>query len=220
MTTANATTPRDPRTDHLLTPQNSALLIVDFQPVQVSSILSMDRHLLVDNAVRVARTAVAYGLPVVVSTINVATGINKPMIPELSSVLPDVAQIDRTMINAWEDDAFRQAVEATGRRKLLIAALWTEVCLVFPALDALAEGYEVFPVVDAIGGTSLEAHVAGLQRVVQAGGQLTTWVQLICELQRDWARSETVPAFRDILFDSSVPFVKQEHELQEALASI
>src|SRR6185436_19302028 len=119
MTTAAAITPRDPRTDHLLTPHNSALLIVDFQPVQVSSILSMDRHLLVDNAVRVARTAVAYGLPVVVSTINVATGINKPMIPELSSVLPDVAQIDRSMINAWEDDAFRQAVEATGRRKLL-----------------------------------------------------------------------------------------------------
>ena len=115
---------------------------------------------------------------------------------------------------------FREAVEATGRRKLLIATLWTEVCLVFPALDELAERYEVFPIVDAIGGTSLEAHVAGLQRVVQAGGQPTGWVQLICELQRDWARGETVPAFRDILFDSSVPFVKQERESQEVSASV
>ena len=92
-----------------------------------------------------------------------------------------------------------QAVRATGRRKLIFCALWTEVCMAFTALDALREGYEVYPVVDAIGGTSVEAHSAGLERVVQAGAQPISWVSLACELQRDWARLETVPAIVEIV---------------------
>jgi nicotinamidase-related amidase len=95
---------------------------------------------------------------------------------------------------------FNRAVKATGRKKLIMAALWTEVCLVHPALDAIHEGFEVYPVVDCVGDTSLEAHQAGLQRLVQAGGKPTSWVQLICELQRDWSRKKTVPGFSDILF--------------------
>src|SRR5438067_2057835 len=120
---------RDPATDHLLTPQNAALVIVDFQPVQVSSIQSMEKRALVANITAVARTAKLYGLPTVLSTVNVATGRNQPIIHQLADVFPDIAPIDRTSINAWEDADFVAAVRATGRRKLIFAALWTEVCL-------------------------------------------------------------------------------------------
>jgi nicotinamidase-related amidase len=193
-------TPRDPQTDPMLTPQNAALVIIDFQPVQVTSIASMERRELVANITAVARTAKLFGLPIVVSTVNVGTGRNQPTIHQLTEVLGPVEAIDRTSINAWEDADFVAAVKATGRKKLVMAALWTEVCLVFPALDALRAGYEVYPVVDAVAGTSKAAHEAGLQRILQAGGQPTTWVQLVCELQRDWNRVDTVPGFADIVF--------------------
>jgi len=166
--------------------------------------------LLIDNIVRVAKTGKAYGLPIVVSTVNVKTGINQPMIRELQEVLSTIEQIDRTTINAWEDIEFASAVRATGRRNLVMTALWTEVCLTFPALDALAEGYDVYPIIDAVGGTSVEAHRAGLERIFQAGGRPTSWTQFICELQRDWARKETVRPFTEILFDPQVPFVARE----------
>lgn len=191
---------RDPKQDHLLTPQNAALVIIDFQPVQVSSIASMDRRTLVSNIVAVARTARLYGLPVVLSTVNVSTGKNEPTIHQLREVLGNIVAIDRTSINAWEDVDFVAAVKATGRKKLIMAALWTEVCLVFPALDAMREGFDVYPVVDAVGGTSPEAHRAGLERAMQAGAKPLSWVQLICELQRDWLREATVPEFAKILF--------------------
>lgn len=191
---------RDPHTDHLLTPHNAALVIIDYQPVQVSSIQSMPKRTLVANITAVAKTARLYGLPTVLSTVNVATGRNQPIIHQLAEIFPDIAPIDRTSINAWEDTDFVSAVRATCRTKLIMTALWTEVCLVHPALDALRDGFEVYPVVDAIGGTSKEAHDAGLQRMVQAGAQPTSWVQLICELQRDWNRADTVPGFAEILF--------------------
>lgn len=191
---------RDPIADHLLTPQNAAVLIIDYQPVQVSSIASRDKRQLVANITALARIAKLYGLPVVLATVNVATGRNQPTIHQITEVLGDVPIIDRTSINAWEDQDFVAAVKATGRKKLIMAALWTEVCLVHPALDALADGFEVYSVVDACGGTSLEAHNAGLERLAQAGARPTSWVQLICELQRDWNREATVPGFADILF--------------------
>ena len=135
------TTPRDPIADHMLTAQNAALLIIDFQPVQVGSIASMNKRLLVANVVAVARTAKLYGVPTVLTTVNVSTGLNQPMLSVITDVLSDVPIVDRTSINAWEDDDFRAAVKATGRKKLIMVALWTEVCLVFPALDALQEGF-------------------------------------------------------------------------------
>jgi nicotinamidase-related amidase len=137
----------------------------------------------------------------VLSTVGVANG-SKPTIPELKAVLTESSEIDRTSINAWEDVEFRQAVEATGCKKLLMTALWTEVCLAFPSLDALRAGYEIYPVVDAVAGTSPEAHRAGLERVVQAGGQPVSWVSLACELQRDWARQDTVSEIVDIVLTS------------------
>jgi nicotinamidase-related amidase len=190
---------RDAKTDRLLTPQNAALVIIDYQPVQVSSIQSMSKRTLVANISAVARTAKLFALPTVIATVNVATGRNQPTIHQISEVFPDVVPIDRTSINAWEDADFVAAIRNTGRKKLIMTALWTEVCL-HPALDALQEGFEIYPVVDAVGGTSREAHDAGLRRLVQAGAQPTSWVQLICELQRDWNRSATVPGFSEILF--------------------
>ncbi|MCA0338547.1 MULTISPECIES: hydrolase [unclassified Shinella] len=190
---------RNPAEDHLLTPQNSTLVVIDYQPVQVNSIASMDRPLMVRNIVATAKAGVAYKLPIVHTTVNVKTGLNKPPISQLQAVLADFPTYDRTTINSWEDIEFRQAVEATGRKKLIMTALWTEACLAFPALDALKEGYEVYVVVDAVGGTSVTAHDAALRRIEQAGGKLISVVQLLCELQRDWKRTETVPAFLDIM---------------------
>jgi nicotinamidase-related amidase len=183
---------RDPIGDHLLTPQNSALLVVDYQPSQFAGVQSIDRDLLLENIVSTVKTAKAFGVPIVHSTINVATGRGQPTVPELAELLEDNPPIDRTTTNAWEDGDFVAAVRATGRRKLIACALWTEICMTFPALDAMREGYAVYPVVDAIGGTSEEAHRAGLERVVQAGGRPISWVALAVELQRDWAREETV----------------------------
>jgi nicotinamidase-related amidase len=149
--------------------------------------------------VSVVRIAKAFGLPIVLSTVNVAANGLPATIPELKEILSDLVEIDRTQINSWEDVDFRRAVRATGRKKLVITALWTEMCLVFPTLDALREGYEVFPVVDAVGGTSPEAHRAGLERVVRAGAQPIGWVSLAGELQRDWARTDTAPLLVDIV---------------------
>ena len=192
---------RDPVTDHLLTPQNAAFIVIDYQPVQVNSIASMERQRLVSNILRASKAAVIYGLPIVHSTVNVQTGINKPPIAPLRKVLDKVPTYDRTSINAWEDVEFRKAVQATGRKKLIMAALWTEACLAFPALDALREGYDVYVVADAVGGTSATAHEMALRRVEQAGGKMISVTQLFCELQRDWRRKETVPGFMTLFFD-------------------
>jgi nicotinamidase-related amidase len=189
---------RDPLADHLITPQNSALVLIDYQPEQIATVRSMDHDLLIKNAVSTVRAAKAFDVPIVHSTVNVASGQVKPTIDELATLLEDDPPLDRTTVNSWEDTEFAEAVRATGRQKLIFAALWTEVCMAFAALDALREGFEVYPVVDAIGGTSPEAHRAGLERVVQAGGQPISWVSFACELQRDWARVETVPAIVEI----------------------
>ena len=198
---------RDPKADHLLTPENSAFIIIDYQPIQVASIRSMDHRELIFNIVATAKAALNYKLPIVHSTVNVQTGRNRPPIPEIQDVLGHLPTYDRTSINSWEDVAFKRAVVATERRKLIMAALWTEACLAFPALDALKEGYEVYAVADAVGGTSSAAHEAALRRIEQAGGKLISKTQLYCELQRDWAREATVPGFMHVFenWDGSNP---------------
>jgi len=190
---------RDPLADHLITPENAALVVIDYQPSQFATVRSMDPDLLLENIVSTVKAVRAFGLPIVHSTVNVASGQQQPTVPELAELLEDSPPLDRTTVNSWEDTEFVQAVHATGRRKLIFCALWTEVCMAFTALDALREGYEVYPVVDAIGGTSVEAHRAGLDRVMQGGAQPISWVSLACELQRDWARLQTVPAVVEIV---------------------
>lgn len=198
---------RDPVKDHLLTPQNAAFIIIDYQPIQVSSIRSMDQKELVFNIVQTAKAAVNYDLPIIHSTVNIATGKNKPPIQALQDVLGAYPTYDRTSINSWEDREFRKAVDETGRKKLIMTALWTEACLAFPALDALKEGFDVHVVADAVGGTSLAAHEAALRRMEQAGAKLISKTQLYCELQRDWNRDKTVPGFMEVFrnFDGSNP---------------
>jgi nicotinamidase-related amidase len=199
---------REQVNDHLLAPKNAAMVFIDYQPAQISAVSSMDLQLLVDNVVRVAKIGKAFDLPIVLSTVNVKGG-QKPTVPPLREVLSREKELDRTTINAWEDKEFLEAVEATGRKKLIMCALWTEACLIFPSLDALRDGYDVYPVVDAVGGTSIEAHQYALQRIAQAGGKFESWAQLICELQRDWGRADTIQPVRQIAFgDPSSPILK------------
>ncbi|MFC6171642.1 hydrolase [Loigolactobacillus jiayinensis] len=192
---------RDPLKDDLLTPENAAFLLIDYQPIQVNSINSMNRSQMVKNVSYAIRLMQAFKIPIILSTVNVKTHKNPDTIPQLKTLMPDVPSYDRTTINAWEDEEFYAAVKKTGRKKLIIAALWTEACLTFPAMDALREGFDVYPVVDAVGGTTKTAHDAALRRVENAGAQPTSIPQLACELQRDWNRASTVADFSDVLTD-------------------
>ncbi|MDR2565955.1 MAG: hydrolase [Bifidobacteriaceae bacterium] len=192
--------PRDPAKDPLLSPSNAALLIIDYQPTQLESLQSHPQEQIIEKVVELARTGVIYGLPIILSTVNVSSGREQPTIPRLASVLQGVTTYDRTSINSWEDQQFNEAVHATGRKKLVIAGLWTEACVTFPTVDALAEGFEVYPVVDAIAGTSLTSHNTALRRIEHAGAHLTSVVQLLCELQRDWNRQNTVQPFVKEMF--------------------
>lgn len=189
---------RDPRKDHLLTPENSAVIIIDYQPLQMNSVNSMSRGNLAVNIVSVAKLAMGFKLPVVLSTVNAQRG---DTVKILRDVLVGVPSIDRTSINSWEDKDFVAAVKATGRKKLIMCAIWTEACLTFPALDAMAEGYEVYAVADAVGGASHVAHKTALRRIEQAGAHLISVPQLACELQRDWNRQATVPVTVEVLTD-------------------
>ncbi len=175
---------RDPKTDHLLTPENSALILIDFQPGLIDGTRSVSREILVNNILALAKTGSLFKLPIVLTTVAVSAGYQEDTIAELKSALPGVPTVDRSKVNAWEEPAFREAVVATGRRKLIMAGLWTEVCLVFPALDLLNEGYEVYAVSDASGGTSVDAHERGMQRIIQAGAVPVTWEAVMAELAR------------------------------------
>jgi len=178
---------RDPGKDSLITPENAVIAFIDYQPEQYAGVHSMARDELVANVTLLGRVATAFALPVVLSTVYVKHGMqgtNK----ELREALPGMPEIDRTTMNAWEDPDFRAAVVKTARKKLVIAGLWTEVCVAFPALDALREGYEVYFVADAIGGVSKVSHESAMERMIQSGATPVTVLGLACELQRDWGR--------------------------------
>lgn len=176
--------------DHLLTPDNAVLVLIDYQPEQVGTVGSIGHDELMLNVTAVGRAAGAYQLPVVLSTVGVELGANSGTIAEIRDALPSTEEIDRTTLNSWEDPDFRAAVEATGRKKVIMTGLWTEVCVAFPALDMLREGYEIYPVADAIGGISRDAHDNAMQRMLQAGAQPITAISLAAELQRDWGRAQ------------------------------
>lgn len=175
---------RDPKTDHLLTSENAALVLIDYQPGLVDGVNSQSKKSLINNVEALTKAAKLFELPIVLSTVGVTAGYQEDTISELQTLLPDVEPVDRSTVNAWEHDGFRAAVEATGRRKLIMGALWTEVCLVFPVLDLLKEGYEVYAVSDAMGGTSVDAHDRGMQRMIQAGAVPVTWEAVMSELAR------------------------------------
>jgi nicotinamidase-related amidase len=178
---------RDPRNEALITPENALIAFIDSQPEQYAGVHSMPHDELVANVALLGRVAMAFELPTVLSTVYVKHGMQGTN-RELREALPGVPEIDRTTMNAWEDPDFRAAVAQTGRRKLVIAGLWTEVCVAFPALDAIHDGYEVYFVADAIGGVSKISHESAVQRMVQSGATPVTVLGLACELQRDWGR--------------------------------
>jgi nicotinamidase-related amidase len=180
---------RDPKADPLLTPQNAVLALIDYQPEQYAGVHSVVHGELLAHVTMLGRIATTFELPVVLSTVYVKHGMSGTNV-ELREALPGVPEIDRTTMNSWEDPEFRAAVERSGRKKLIIAGLWTEVCVAFPTLDALRAGYEVYVVVDAIGGVSRTAHESAMQRMIQAGATPISVLGLACELQRDWGRPD------------------------------
>jgi nicotinamidase-related amidase len=187
-TTMGDVTPiRDPKNDSLLTPQNAVLALIDYQPEQYAGVRSVGHTELLAHVTMLGRVATTFELPVVLSTVYVKHGMGGTN-PELREALPGVPEIDRTSMNSWEDPDFRAAVERAQRKKLILAGLWTEVCVAFPALDALRAGYDVYFVSDAIGGVSRVAHESAMQRMIQAGAIPITVLGLACELQRDWGR--------------------------------
>jgi nicotinamidase-related amidase len=184
---ADVTEIRDPATDALLSPGNCVVAFIDYQREQYAGVGSMPHDELVANVTLLGEVVTAFAVPVVLSTVYVRHGMSGTN-DELRAALPGVPEIDRTTMNSWEDPDFRAAIERTGRRKLVIAGLWTEVCVAFPTLDALRAGYEVFVVTDAIGGVSPAAHEAAMQRMRQAGAVPISVLSFACELQRDWGR--------------------------------
>ncbi|MBO9542544.1 hydrolase [bacterium] len=160
-------------------------------------IQSIDRQTLLNNTIGLAKAAKVFKVPTILTTVA-AESFSGALMPELQAVFPNQKPIDRTSMNAWEDSNLRTAVEKTNRKKLVFAALWTEVCLVFPVISALEAGYEVYVITDACGATTAMAHDMAMQRVIQAGAVPMTWLQFMCELQRDWARTETYDAVLNV----------------------
>jgi len=184
--------------DQLLQPGQCAVVFVDQQAGLGFGVQSIDRQVLLNNATALARTAGVFGLPVVAST-SASHVYSGPMFPSLQAALPGVAAIERRNMNLWEDDAARAAVEATGRRRLLVSGLLTEGCVSFLVLSALADGVEVFVVADACGGATEQGHALALARLTAKGAQVTSWMQVLLELQRDWTRHETYDGARAIV---------------------
>jgi nicotinamidase-related amidase len=174
----------------LLTPQNCTVIFIDHQPQMTFGVANIDRQTLFNNTLLLAKSAKVFKVPTILTTVETAS-FSGPMWPQLLDVFPEQKPIERTSMNSWEDAKFVEAVKATGRKKLVMAALWTEVCLAFPAIQAMEAGYEVYAVADASGGTSVMAHDYAMQRIVQAGAVPVTAVQVLLEFQRDWARKET-----------------------------
>lgn len=186
----------------LLTPQNSQLIIIDHQPQMAFGVQSIDRQALKNNAVALAKAAKVFNVPTTITTVETES-FSGHTYPEILAVLPDNKILERTSMNSWDDQNVRDALAATGRKKVVVAGLWTEVCNAMFALSAMKEGgYEIYMVADASGGTSKDAHDYAMQRMVQAGVVPMTWQQVLLEWQRDWARKDT--------YDATIKLV-QEH---------
>lgn len=185
----------------LLTPENCTLILIDHQPQMTFGVSNIDRQLLKNNVVGLAKAAKLFKIPTILTSVE-TEGFSGYIWPELLDVFPGQKIYERTSMNTWDSAEVKAEVKRIGRKKLVIAALWTEVCLNFPALEAMAEGYEVYFVEDASGGTSVSAHNFSVQRLIQAGAVPVTWQQFLLEMQRDWARKET--------YDGTIGIV-QEH---------
>lgn len=181
-----------------LTPENCALALIDYQPAMYFGVQSHDRITIMHNSLILAKTAKLFNIPTILSAIA-QTSFSGPMVADIPAIFPSQKVIDRTAINAWLDVNFRKAIEATGRKKIVVAGLWTEACVLFPTLELLKAGYQVYVPTDACGDISVEAHERSVQRMLQAGAIPINSLQFIFELQQDWARSETYNGVMEIL---------------------
>jgi nicotinamidase-related amidase len=181
----------------LLTPEESVLVLIDHQPFQFANLHSHEPTMIVNNVIALAKTAKAFGVPTILSTVLEERG--GLLIQALQDVFPEQKPINRTFINAWEDARVVDAVKKTGRKKVIMAALWTEICLAMPAIQAAGEGYEVYAVTDASGGVSVEAHDMAVRRMVMAGVVPMNWLAVAGEWQRDWAREDSAKKIGEML---------------------
>ncbi|ASQ93406.1 hydrolase [Streptomyces sp. 11-1-2] len=181
----------------LLTPEESVVVLIDHQPFQFANLNSHEPTMIVNNSVGLAKAAKVFDVPTILTTVLEERG--GYLIKGLQDVFPEQKPINRTFVNTWQDERVVDAVKATGRKKLIIAGLWTEVCVAMPAIQAAGEGFEVFVVTDASGGASKEAHDMAVRRMVQAGVVPITWLAVMSEWQRDYAREETVPGLTEVL---------------------
>src|SRR6266513_710672 len=196
MTTDTLTTMSKTGLQALLTPKDSVLLLIDHQPFQFVNLHSHEPTMVVNNVIGLAKTAKLFGVPTILTTVVEARG--GFLIKGLQDVFPEQKPINRTFINTWEDSRVVDAVKKTGRKKVIMAALWTEICLAMPAIQAAGEGYEVYAVTDASGGVSVEAHEMGVRRMVMAGVVPITWLAVASELQRDWAGQDSAAALAEV----------------------
>lgn len=186
----------------LLTPKNSILVMIDFQPQMAFGVQSHDRQTVKNNVVGLAKAAKVFSVPTLLTTVETES-FSGPMWPELLAVFPGQKTIERSSMNTWDSQEIKDALKTSGRNKLILAGLWTEVCITMPALEALREGYEVYVVTDACGGTSQEAHNMAIQRVVQAGAVPVTWQQVMLEWQRDWHNKDTYVPVTNVIREHS-----------------
>ncbi len=183
--------------DSLLRPEDSVLVLIDHQPYQLANLNSHDPHMVVNNSAGLAKAARAFGVPTILTSVIAERG--GLIFPQITDVFPDQEVIDRTLINTWQDPKVVDAVKATGRKQLIIAGLWTEVCVAMPVIQALGEGWDVTVVTDACGGVSTESHEVAIQRMIGAGANVMTWLAVAAEWQRDWARTEHAAELTEVL---------------------
>src|SRR5712692_10765215 len=178
--------------DALLRPEDSILVLIDHEPYQFANLNSHEPTMIVNNVIALAKTAKVFNVPTILSTVLEERG--GYLIKGLQDVFPDQKPIDRTFINTWQDRRVVDAVKKTGRKKLIMAALWTEICLAMPAIQAAGEDYDVYAVTDASGGVSIEAHEMGVRRMMMAGVVPMNWLAVASEWQRDWGRKDSAKA--------------------------
>jgi len=192
----------NPKLD-VLTPKNSQLIFIDHQPQMAFGVQSIDRQVLKNNTVALAKAAKVFDIPTLITTVETES-FSGHTYPELLDVFPDHKILERSSMNSWDDQKVRDGLKANGRKKVVVAGLWTEVCNNSFALCAMAEAdYEIYMVADASGGTSKEAHDYAMQRMIQAGVVPVTWQQVMLEWQRDWANKGTYNAVMDIVREHS-----------------
>ena len=181
----------------LLTPEDSVLVLIDHQPFQFANLHSHEPMMIINNVIGLAKSARSFNVPTILTTVLEDRG--GKLIKGLQDVFPDQKPIDRTFINTWEDARVIDAVKKTARKKLVMAALWTEICLAMPAIQAAGEGYEVYAVTDASGGVSAEAHEMAVRRMMMAGVVPMNWLAVASEWQRDWARQDSAKALGELV---------------------